>query len=169
MPEALSSQVRGPMLEDFRALSRILTGVENLDVEVGRRYLDRLTSTPFEPSLRRILERFRGLGQKGGLEALQAAGVDLNNVKIQNNVHNKGFVFDHKKVVVSSMNWSAEGVLNNRDAGVVIDNATAAGYYEKILLDDWKNHAQQKMAALGPEAWAGIRETADVDELVRSA
>jgi len=65
---------------------------------------------------------------KGGLEALQAAGVNLSNVKIQNKVHNKGFVFDHKKVVVSSMNWSGEGVLDNRDAGVIIDNATAAEY-----------------------------------------
>jgi phosphatidylserine/phosphatidylglycerophosphate/cardiolipin synthase-like enzyme len=78
------------------------------------------------------------------LEALQAAGVNLDNVKIQNKVHNKGFVFDHKKVVVSSMNWSGEGVLDNRDAGVIIDNATAAKYYEEIFLDDWNNHAEQK-------------------------
>ena len=33
MPEALSSPVRGPMLESFLVLSRILTGVENLDAE----------------------------------------------------------------------------------------------------------------------------------------
>ena len=49
------------MLNEFLALSRILTGVDNLDAELGRRYLDRLTSTPFEPFLRQILERFRGL------------------------------------------------------------------------------------------------------------
>jgi phosphatidylserine/phosphatidylglycerophosphate/cardiolipin synthase-like enzyme len=78
------------------------------------------------------------------LEALQAAGVNLKNVRIQNKVHNKGFVFDHKKVVISSMNWSGEGVLANRDAGVVIDNASVAQYYEKIFLDDWKNHAKQQ-------------------------
>jgi phosphatidylserine/phosphatidylglycerophosphate/cardiolipin synthase-like enzyme len=68
-------------------------------------------------------------------------------VRIQNNVHNKGFVFDHKKVVVSSQNWSSEGVLNNRDAGVILDNASAAAYYEKVFLDDWANHAVQKMVA----------------------
>jgi phosphatidylserine/phosphatidylglycerophosphate/cardiolipin synthase-like enzyme len=83
--------------------------------------------------------------EKGGLEALQAAGVNLDNVKIQNNVHNKGFVFDNKKVVVSSMNWSGEGVLSNRDAGVIIENSTAAQYYTKIFLDDWNHHATQKM------------------------
>ncbi len=80
------------------------------------------------------------------MEALQAAGVNLDHVKIQNDVHNKGFVFDHKKVVVSSMNWSGEGVLSNRDAGVIIDNATAAEYYEEVFLDDWNNHSKQKMA-----------------------
>jgi hypothetical protein len=88
-----------------------------------------------------ILSEFQKL--KGGLEALQAAGVNLDNVKVQNNVHNKGFVFDHKKVVISSMNWSGEGVLSNRDAGVIIDSPTAAGYYEKIFLDDWQNHSEQ--------------------------
>jgi hypothetical protein len=52
---------RASMLEDFLALSRILTGVENLDTELGRQYLDRLTSTPFEPFLRQVIELFRGL------------------------------------------------------------------------------------------------------------
>jgi len=49
------------MLEDFIALSRILTGVENLSVELGRQYLDRLESSPFQPLLRQILERFHRL------------------------------------------------------------------------------------------------------------
>jgi Membrane bound FAD containing D-sorbitol dehydrogenase len=49
------------MFDDFLALSRILTGVQNLDATLGRQYLDRLASTPFEPALRQILERFRGL------------------------------------------------------------------------------------------------------------
>ena len=90
-----------------------------------------------------ILSEFQRL--KGGLEALQAAGIHLDNVKVQNNVHNKGFVFDHKKVVVSSMNWSGEGILSNRDAGLIIDNAKAAAYFEKIFRDDWKIHATQSM------------------------
>jgi monoamine oxidase len=59
----------------------------------------------------------------------------------------QGFVFDHQVVVVSSMNWSGEGVLSNRDAGVIIENATAAAYYENIFLDDWTNHSTQKMVS----------------------
>lgn len=49
------------MFDDFLALSRILTGAQNLDAELGRQYLYRLTSTPFEPVLHQILERFREL------------------------------------------------------------------------------------------------------------
>jgi len=86
-----------------------------------------------------IVSEYQKLG--GGLEALQAAGINLSHVRVQNNVHNKGFIFDHKVVVVSSMNWSAEGVLSNRDAGVIIDNASAAMYYEGVFLDDWNNHS----------------------------
>lgn len=95
--------------------------------------------------VRIILSQFQLL--KGGLEAIQAAGINLGRVKIQNRVHNKGFVIDHKKVVVSSMNWSGEGVLANRDAGVVIDNPTAAQYFEGIFLDDWAHHAARKMTS----------------------
>lgn len=90
-----------------------------------------------------ILSEFQTM--KGGLDALQAAGIDLKHVKIQNNVHNKGFVFDHKVVVISSMNWSGEGVLSNRDAGVIIENANAAAYFEKIFLDDWAHHSKQQL------------------------
>jgi len=55
------------MLKDFLALSRIITGVTNLDPELGRHYLDRLISTPFQPSLLQILDRFRGLEDDGTL------------------------------------------------------------------------------------------------------
>ena len=49
------------MLKDFLALSRILTGVESLDETLGRAYLDRLRSTPFDPYLRRMIVHFRTL------------------------------------------------------------------------------------------------------------
>jgi hypothetical protein len=45
---------------DFLELSRILTGVDNLDVELGRKYLDRLNSSPSNPFLLQILDRFQG-------------------------------------------------------------------------------------------------------------
>ena len=79
----------------------------------------------------------------GWLERLQSAGVNLANVKIQNGVHNKGFIFDSDAVAIGSENWSADGVLRNRDASVVLENSEAVTYFEKIFLHDWNVHANQ--------------------------
>jgi len=81
----------------------------------------------------------------GWLERLQAAGIALENVKIQNGVHNKGFVIDSKVVAIGSQNWSGDGVLRNRDASVIIRNERAAKYYEQIFLHDWQNVARQSV------------------------
>jgi hypothetical protein len=94
------------------------------------------------------------------MERLQAAGIDTSLVRIQNGVHNKGFVVDHRRVVVSSQNWSAEGVLRNRDAGLIIDNATIAQYFEGIFLHDWDNvavgHGGRVGVTAGDDATAQI-------------
>jgi hypothetical protein len=82
----------------------------------------------------------------GYLEQLQSMGLDVvNNVKIQNNVHNKGIIVDGKKVLVSSQNWSTDGTLYNRDAGVIIDSATAAQYFQEVFIHDWQHLAVQKV------------------------
>jgi phosphatidylserine/phosphatidylglycerophosphate/cardiolipin synthase-like enzyme len=81
----------------------------------------------------------------GWLDRLQAAGIDLRTVKIQNGVHNKGFVVDSATVALGSQNWSGDGVLRNRDASVIIENGKAAAYYEAIFLDDWNNIAKQSV------------------------
>ncbi len=82
---------------------------------------------------------------QGYLEKLETLGIDVvHNVKTQNNVHNKGIVADGRRVMVSSQNWSTAGTLQNRDAGVIIDNATAAGYYQQIFLHDWTHLARRK-------------------------
>jgi phosphatidylserine/phosphatidylglycerophosphate/cardiolipin synthase-like enzyme len=76
-------------------------------------------------------------GQKWG-EKMKSAGVDLTaNIRLQPSVHNKGFVVDSQTVVVSSQNFSPQGIEQNRDAGVIIANAEVAGYFEKVFLADW--------------------------------
>lgn len=75
------------------------------------------------------------------LEQLQAAGVDLDGVRIQQGVHNKGIICDSRVVLVSSQNWSGDGVLRNRDAGLIIASPDVAAYYEAIFLHDWTNLA----------------------------
>ena len=82
----------------------------------------------------------------GYLEQLQALGLDVvNSVKIQNNVHNKGIVADGSSVLISSQNWSTDGTLFNRDAGLIIHHPDAAQYYQAIFLHDWDHLAQQKV------------------------
>jgi hypothetical protein len=81
----------------------------------------------------------------GYLEQLQALGLDVvNNVKIQNNVHNKGIIADGQRVLVSSQNWSTDGTLYNRDAGVIIEHPDAAQYFQQIFQHDWDHLATQK-------------------------
>jgi phosphatidylserine/phosphatidylglycerophosphate/cardiolipin synthase-like enzyme len=76
-------------------------------------------------------------------EKMKAGGVDLTaNIALQPNVHNKGFVIDSAIVVVSSQNFSPEGVRLNRDAGVIIENASIAQYFEKVFLADWTTRAK---------------------------
>ena len=59
-------------------------------------------------------------------EMMVDTGVNLTaNIRLQSNVHNKGFVVDSSTVVVSSQNFSPAGVQDNRDAGVVIENETS--------------------------------------------
>jgi hypothetical protein len=73
------------------------------------------------------------------IEKLAEAGLDTSVLRIQPNVHNKGIVVDSKVTVVSSQNWSADGTLRNRDAGLIIWDERAAQYFESIFLHDW-NH-----------------------------
>ena len=77
-----------------------------------------------------------------------AATEQLSKLKLdqvlrkQNRVHNKGIIVDGEKVLVSSQNWSSEGVLSNRDAGVIIDNEDLAGFFQAIFIDDWTTRAK---------------------------
>jgi subtilisin family serine protease len=79
--------------------------------------------------------------QKGWLDKLLATGIDPKALRIQTGVHNKGIVVDSEVAMVSSENWSGDGVLRNRDAGLIIHHADVARYYEQIFLHDWENMA----------------------------
>ena len=67
-------------------------------------------------------------------------------LRVQDRVHNKGIVVDSKTVLVSSQNWSAEGVLQNRDAGVIIGHPGIAQYFEASFLQDWQDRASVRVS-----------------------
>ena len=76
-------------------------------------------------------------------EKMKSAGVDLTaQIALQPNVHNKGFVIDGAVVVVSSQNFSNEGVRTNRDAGLIIENEPIARYFQQVFLSDWTGRAR---------------------------
>jgi phosphatidylserine/phosphatidylglycerophosphate/cardiolipin synthase-like enzyme len=80
-------------------------------------------------------------------EKMKDAGVDLTaNISLQPNVHNKGFVIDSSAVVVSSQNFSPDGIQFNRDAGVIIESVPIAQYFENVFLADWNNKAKPFVA-----------------------
>jgi hypothetical protein len=78
------------------------------------------------------------------IQALQTYGFDVSKVKLLGGCHNKGIVVDSKRVLVSSQNYSADGVRFNRDAGLLIDHAKVAEYFEEIFEYDWDHRAYQQ-------------------------
>jgi phosphatidylserine/phosphatidylglycerophosphate/cardiolipin synthase-like enzyme len=62
---------------------------------------------------------------------------DLKDFRSQGNIHNKGIVVDREKVLISSTNWSSAGALRNRDAGLIVEDAEIASFYEEVFLSDW--------------------------------
>jgi phosphatidylserine/phosphatidylglycerophosphate/cardiolipin synthase-like enzyme len=85
------------------------------------------------------------------IEKMKAAGADLTaNIRLQPNVHNKGFIVDDKIVVVSSQNFSPAGVSDNRDAGVLIESPEIAQYFKPIFEADWKKAKPAVASGAGP-------------------
>ncbi len=80
------------------------------------------------------------------LQALKVYGIDMSLVRLLGGCHNKGIVVDSKAVLVSSQNYSADGVRFNRDAGLIVRHAGVAAYYEQVFLHDWDNRASQRIS-----------------------
>lgn len=59
------------------------------------------------------------------------------NWSIFNNVHNKGVIVDNQSVLISSINWNENSVMNNRETGVIIKNKDIASYYADVFFFDW--------------------------------
>lgn len=80
------------------------------------------------------------------LQALKVFGIPETHIRLLGGCHNKGIVVDSKAVLVSSQNYSADGVRFNRDAGLIVRHPDVAQYFEQIFLHDWENRATQRAA-----------------------
>ncbi|MHA1910917.1 MAG: phospholipase D-like domain-containing protein [Candidatus Kariarchaeaceae archaeon] len=66
----------------------------------------------------------RWMGESGGASYLSST-------------HNKYTCIDGETVIVSSINWGENAFLNNREAGLVIENTQVADYFTSIFDADW--------------------------------
>lgn len=91
-------------------------------------------------------------GEKWAEQMRSMPDIDLTSVmKLQPNVHNKGFVIDSQTVVVSSQNWSGAGVRENRDAGLIIESPAIAQYFENVFDSDWTKNKPFNPNAAAPK------------------
>jgi hypothetical protein len=88
----------------------------------------------------RIIVNSRDAADK--VRVLAENGFNEQVFRSQSRIHNKGIVADGKRVLVSSQNWSGDGVLRNRDAGLIVDDPQIAEYYERVFLDDWEKRSR---------------------------
>ena len=105
-------------------------------------------------------EKVRKLAENGFNEA---------KIKVQSNVHNKAIVRDGTQVLVSSQNWSGDGFLRNRDAGLIIEDEDVAAYFREILGDDWEMRARDPFAGAALSAMIAEEGTAPPPGMVRMA
>lgn len=52
-------------------------------------------------------------------------------------IHNKGMVVDHGTVLISSINWNSNSVLQNREVGLILEGKVIGTYYADIFMHDW--------------------------------
>ena len=92
-------------------------------------------------------------------------GYNEARIRVQSNIHNKAIVVDGEIALVSSANWSGDGVLRNRDAGLIIYDEQIAQYYERVFLDDWNVRARQSIG--GPPVRIALADEATPPGMVR--
>ncbi len=70
-----------------------------------------------------------GLDMEARLENLDVNGLEK--------IHNKGFIIDGEKVLISSVNGSENSPVNNREAGILIESPAVAEFYRDVWHWNW--------------------------------
>ncbi|HJJ48000.1 MAG TPA: phospholipase D-like domain-containing protein [Methanocorpusculum sp.] len=64
-------------------------------------------------------------------------------------LHNKGVIADGRSVLISSINWSYNSPVNNREAGLIIEDTRAAKYYTKVFDLDFEGEKYEEPLSYG--------------------
>jgi hypothetical protein len=122
-----------------------------------------LADLSYKPNFEmRIIVGASGAADK--IRKLVEAGFNEKVFHTQSSIHNKGIVVDGSVVLVSSANWSSDGVLRNRDAGLIIYDEEIASYYSAVFEYDWDTRSTSHIeddevavvASVGEEIPAGM-------------
>ena len=87
------------------------------------------------------IDYVRDVAANEGLN-LEAKFIDIDSTGL-NKTHNKGVIVDSSTVLISSINWNENSARNNREAGVIVENDAAGGYYTDVFLYDWNSSNNQ--------------------------
>jgi phosphatidylserine/phosphatidylglycerophosphate/cardiolipin synthase-like enzyme len=100
------------------------------------------------------------IAEKENLSNLQARTVYLHNLS---KIHNKGVIVDGNKTLISSINWGRSAVIENREAGVIVENRDVAEYFTSAFFYDWRTGNEtdndnedistDEKAGQGPSSW----------------
>lgn len=61
----------------------------------------------------------------------------LDHRSTQMGVHNKGVIADGRRVLISSINWSQNSPLANREIGLILESSAVASYFAQVFERDW--------------------------------
>ena len=73
---------------------------------------------------------------------LRARLIDLDGSGLLK-LHAKGVISDDS-VFISSINWNENSPVFNREAGLIIDDVTAAGYFASVFEQDWNGSSTKR-------------------------
>jgi hypothetical protein len=107
--------------------------------------LKKLAELSFKPAMDVRIIVGNGSDAADNIRRLAEAGFNDKVFRTQGSIHNKGIVVDGERVLVSSANWSGDGVVRNRDAGLIIHDEEIALYYQRVFIDDWDHRAKAKI------------------------
>ncbi|MFH0966306.1 MAG: phospholipase D-like domain-containing protein [Methanobacteriota archaeon] len=82
-----------------------------------------------------IVDEINGVADRDHLP-LEARMIDLRSTGLLK-LHAKGVVADDS-VFISSINWNENSPVFNREAGLIIEDKSAAGYFASVFESDWK-------------------------------
>lgn len=71
------------------------------------------------------------------LEGLKIETRILDHRSTQMGIHNKGIIVDGRRVLISSINWSQNSPLSNREMGLILESAAVGAYFGRVFERDW--------------------------------